>query len=179
MSSLPPGIDLCSVPAGMPPPGETSNSLSLAPTMIAVGTIVTLWALLFVVIRIWENRQKLLVADYMVIFAIIWDISFTSLILSQSRTARHQWNILYTGLLVGPYIPESGLPYLSALWVHRSLQSCYSSYVSANLFGLKADAHCCLDQIGLRLHYIYPKHPYCHNLPSVTLWPKLEGCSRN
>ncbi|KAI1736455.1 hypothetical protein F4680DRAFT_469091 [Xylaria scruposa] len=96
MNPLPPGTDLCSVPAGTPPPGETynlTNPYSLAPTMIAVSTVVTSWAFLFVVIRIWNNRRKLLAADYMIIFGIIWDIGFTSLILSQSRSARHQWNI--------------------------------------------------------------------------------------
>ncbi|KAI1413209.1 hypothetical protein F5Y13DRAFT_189572 [Hypoxylon sp. FL1857] len=66
MASLPAGLDLCAVPSIEPPEGETFNFVnptSLAPTMIAVSTIVTLWASVFVAIRVWVNRRKLKVAD--------------------------------------------------------------------------------------------------------------------
>ncbi|KAI0837145.1 hypothetical protein F5Y06DRAFT_304868 [Hypoxylon sp. FL0890] len=68
MASPQTGLDLCAVAAAEPPEGKTPNFVdpySLAPTQITVSTIVTIWALLFVTIRVWVNRHKLNVADFL------------------------------------------------------------------------------------------------------------------
>ncbi|KAI2634783.1 hypothetical protein GGS26DRAFT_524281 [Hypomontagnella submonticulosa] len=96
MAALSAGFDLCALPSLEAPEGERSNLVdpySLAPTMIAVSAVATAWALLFVAIRVWANWRKLNIADYLIIFGIIWDVAFTCMILSQSHFSRHQWNI--------------------------------------------------------------------------------------
>lgn len=65
-SLIPPGIDLCAIPAGVPPDGQLPNLVnppSLMTTTIVVGVLMTVWALTFVVVRIIVNRMKLSWSD--------------------------------------------------------------------------------------------------------------------
>lgn len=65
-SLIPPGIDLCAIPAGVPPDGQLPNLVnppSLMTTTIVVGVLMTVWALTFVVVRIIVNRRKLSWSD--------------------------------------------------------------------------------------------------------------------
>lgn len=65
-SLIPPGVDLCALPAGVPPDGQLPNLVnppSLETTTIVIGVLVTVWALAFVVIRIVVNRRKLSWSD--------------------------------------------------------------------------------------------------------------------
>jgi hypothetical protein len=62
------GIDLCQFPAGIPPGGQLwdfNNPSSLAPIVIAVCTIMTIWSLVFVGARLWVNKYKLTIVDCM------------------------------------------------------------------------------------------------------------------
>lgn len=65
-SLIPPGMDLCALPAGVPPDGQLPNLVnppSLMTTTIVIGVLMTVWALTFVVIRIIVNRRKLSWSD--------------------------------------------------------------------------------------------------------------------
>ncbi|KAI2471076.1 hypothetical protein F4781DRAFT_141846 [Annulohypoxylon bovei var. microspora] len=118
MDSLPPGVDLCKLPSADPPEGEISNlenPYSLAPIMIAVATIVTAWALLFVAVRVWVNRRNLKVTDYFIIIGTVWDVAFTGIILSQLRFARHQWNVPVCWL-TGQYMKAQIIFLITALF---------------------------------------------------------------
>lgn len=65
-SLIPPGVDLCAIPAGVPPDGQLPNFVnppSLKTTTIVVAVLMTVWALTFVVVRIIVNRRKLSWSD--------------------------------------------------------------------------------------------------------------------
>lgn len=68
MSSLtiPPGTDLCQLPAAMPPPGVVPNFVdpeSLAPALIAVSAVMLTWSTIFIAARLWMNWRDLKLAD--------------------------------------------------------------------------------------------------------------------
>ncbi|KAJ4861648.1 hypothetical protein T069G_02602 [Trichoderma breve] len=122
MSSLtiPPGTDLCQLPAAMPPPGVVPNFVdpeSLAPALIAVSAVMLTWSTIFIAARLWMNWRDLKLADYFAIIACVLNAAYTGLILSVARYSRHQWNVpicWYTatylklifsfGMLLGPAI---------------------------------------------------------------------------
>lgn len=69
-STLPPGIDLCKVPALRPPPGLVSNFVNpttLAPATWAVCLILTIVSVSLVVCRLYMNVRKLDLADCMLV----------------------------------------------------------------------------------------------------------------
>ncbi|KAF7586377.1 hypothetical protein BBP40_009023 [Aspergillus hancockii] len=119
-SSLPPGTDLCVIPAANPPLGQTSNLVdppSLGAVTIAVSAITIAWAALFTAARIYTNIRKLKWADYFVIISLVLSAIYTGLVLEMLEYARHQWDvpacwfngrylkILYAqGTLLGPVI---------------------------------------------------------------------------
>ncbi|KAI1363929.1 hypothetical protein F5Y08DRAFT_308441 [Xylaria arbuscula] len=93
---IPPGIDPCAIPAALPPGGGSwnfDNPTSLSTVTIAVGVIVTVLAAFFVAIRIYTNRTALRIADYFVIIGTVFDLGFTSLIIAQHKSNRHQWDV--------------------------------------------------------------------------------------
>lgn len=67
MESLPPGVDLCTIPAGSPPDSETvpnlSNPVSLQITSAAVSIVMLALTYVFVAARAFANRSKLSWSD--------------------------------------------------------------------------------------------------------------------
>ncbi|PKX99263.1 uncharacterized protein P174DRAFT_416950 [Aspergillus novofumigatus IBT 16806] len=120
MSSLPPGTDLCAIPAAQPPAGQTSNFVNppnLAAETIAVITVTLAWATLFTAARLYTNFRKLTWADGFVVIALALSATYNGLVLDMLKYTRHQWDIpaccayhanlqiLYAqGTLLGPVI---------------------------------------------------------------------------
>ncbi|KAI5921810.1 hypothetical protein F4810DRAFT_325326 [Camillea tinctor] len=93
---VPPGVDPCTVPSGMPPPGQTwnfDNPVSVASITIAICTIMTACALVFVTARIYVNKRALNLSDYFMIVATVLDLAFAGVIISMIKYNRHQWDI--------------------------------------------------------------------------------------
>ncbi|KAK3317337.1 hypothetical protein B0T19DRAFT_405038 [Cercophora scortea] len=96
MDSLPPGYDLCAIPAGPPPAGQTSNLVnptSLAEVTIAICVITTAAAVFFAVARMFVNWHKLTLSDYFMASSTALTITYTGLIITLSRYNRHQWDV--------------------------------------------------------------------------------------
>lgn len=96
MSSLPPGTDLCAIPAAEPPPGQTSNFVNppnLATETIAVTTVTLTWATLFTAARLYTNFRKLTWADGFVLIALVLSATYNALVLDMLKYTRHQWDI--------------------------------------------------------------------------------------
>lgn len=114
MSSLPPGTDLCAIPAAEPPPGQTSNFVNppnLATETIAVTTVTLTWATLFTAARLYTNFRKLTWADGFVLIALVLSATYNALVLDSQflvyeicrlirlmirlvlKYTRHQWDI--------------------------------------------------------------------------------------
>ncbi|KAK0616094.1 hypothetical protein B0T17DRAFT_540195 [Bombardia bombarda] len=144
MASVPPGVDLCKIPAGRPPAGVTpnlTNPESLDAVTYSVCLIMTVWAVSFATARVYVNWHKLKLADYFMIIATILTITYTALILTLAPYNRHQWNVpacWFTGkyiktiyaqvTLVGPVLFFSKcaifLMFRQLFEVHRSIQIC-------------------------------------------------------
>ncbi len=65
-SQLPPGTDLCAIPAGAPPDGQLPNLVdpeTLETSLVVVSSVMTAWAALFTAARIYTNKRKLQAAD--------------------------------------------------------------------------------------------------------------------
>ncbi len=65
-SQLPPGTDLCAIPAGAPPDGQLPNLVNpetLETSLVVVSSVMTAWAALFTSARIFTNKRKLKAAD--------------------------------------------------------------------------------------------------------------------
>ncbi|KAL6806622.1 hypothetical protein GGI42DRAFT_321698 [Trichoderma sp. SZMC 28013] len=156
MSSLtiPPGVDLCQIPASPPPPGVVPNFVdpeSLAGALIAVSAVMLTWSTIFLAARMWMNWRNLKLADYFAIIAGVLNGAYTGLILSVARYSRHQWNVpvcWYTatymkiifsfGMLLGPAIFFAKaailLLYLQIFAANRTIRiSCYVLMVALTL----------------------------------------------
>ncbi|KAM0248269.1 hypothetical protein ACHAQJ_009510 [Trichoderma viride] len=119
-SQLPPGTDLCQIPAAVPPPGvipDLNTPPPLAPALIAVTTVMLTFSVIFTVGRFWINIHKLKIADYFAMIGLVLSIGYSSVILSMVRYAGHQWNapacwfdatymkLLFSqGMFIGPNI---------------------------------------------------------------------------
>ncbi|KAK4236589.1 hypothetical protein C8A03DRAFT_16781 [Achaetomium macrosporum] len=119
-SQLPPGTDLCAIPAGAPPEGQVPNLVNpdnLHASLIAVPAVMTAWSLIFTTARLYTNKRKLGWADYFVAIAFALSTTYTALVLAMIKYARHQWDtpacwfnatymkILFAqGVLLGPVI---------------------------------------------------------------------------
>ncbi|CAD6447909.1 08477ba5-09da-42d4-b787-dc070ec835d9 [Sclerotinia trifoliorum] len=96
MDHIPPGLDLCIFPAGLPPNGTTSNfenPKTLVPALISVCVIMSVVAIIFVACRLFANRKKMWWSDYFIIVAWILSLIETGLMLAQTKFARHQWDV--------------------------------------------------------------------------------------
>ncbi|KAI1312960.1 hypothetical protein F5Y03DRAFT_205098 [Xylaria venustula] len=95
--SLPPGVDLCVVPALEPPPGKMSNfvnpSGTLEPTLIGITILLTAFGALFVGARLYVNRRRLAIAEYCAILGLVFDATLSGLLLKLSKYMRHQWDV--------------------------------------------------------------------------------------
>ncbi|KAM6477264.1 hypothetical protein HDV62DRAFT_373269 [Trichoderma sp. SZMC 28011] len=140
--TIPPGVDLCQIPASLPPPGVVPNFVdpeSLAGAIIAVSVVMLTWSTTFVAARLWMNWRNLKLADYFAIIGWVLNVAYTGLILSVARYSRHQWNVpvcWYTatymkiifsfGMLLGPAIFFAKaailLLYLQIFSAHRTMR---------------------------------------------------------
>ncbi|KAH8892600.1 hypothetical protein GQ53DRAFT_822805 [Thozetella sp. PMI_491] len=89
-------MDLCAIPAGIPPDGvipDFENPPSLAPAMIATITILSAASVSITFGRLYANRRRLHISDYVMLIGLIfsWGMSVTCLLLL--KFARHQWDI--------------------------------------------------------------------------------------
>ncbi|KAL7938507.1 hypothetical protein V8C35DRAFT_328564 [Trichoderma chlorosporum] len=94
--NIPPGADLCQIPATAPPPGVVPNfvdPISLASALIAVSAVMLTWSTIFIVARIWMNWGKFKLADYFAFIGCVFSAAYTGLILLVARYSRHQWNV--------------------------------------------------------------------------------------
>lgn len=60
MASLPPGIDLSTIPLAAPPPGATSNFInpeSLATTFMGIGVFMLVLTAIVVIVRLFSNYR--------------------------------------------------------------------------------------------------------------------------
>ncbi|KAM0525736.1 hypothetical protein ACHAPE_000447 [Trichoderma viride] len=117
-SQLPPGTDLCKIPAAVPPPGvipKLGGPAPLAPAIVAVSAVMLAFSTIFIVGRVWVNIRKLKTADWFAIIGYVLSVAYIGLIFSILKYAGHQWNapacwftgnymkILFAqGMLVGP-----------------------------------------------------------------------------
>ncbi|KAJ6444955.1 hypothetical protein O9K51_03357 [Purpureocillium lavendulum] len=142
MAELPPGTDLCKVPAGVPPEGHMPQfdaDAPLATATIAVATVLTAISLFFTAGRIFVNIRKLKWADYFALIAFVLDCAYTGLILAMTKYARHQWDtpacwfdptymkILFVqGTILGPVIFFAKgailLLYLQIFTIHKPMR---------------------------------------------------------
>ncbi|RYP34521.1 hypothetical protein DL767_004233 [Monosporascus sp. MG133] len=101
-----PSIDLCTVPAGLPPEGvlpNLNNPESLGPTVIGVGVVLCVISTVFTVGRLYTNWKKMHSADWFTLVACVINIIYTGVICAQHRIYRHSWDIpacWYTGNLL-------------------------------------------------------------------------------
>jgi hypothetical protein len=87
--------DLCLVPAGLAPAGHQSNLIdpvSLAPTKIAVVSILVAWGIIFTSGRFYVNFQRLFLGDYFVLTSLIMSISILGIMSTQNKMDRHIWD---------------------------------------------------------------------------------------
>ncbi|OTB17305.1 hypothetical protein K445DRAFT_20655 [Daldinia sp. EC12] len=76
LDALPPGADLCRVPTGIAPPGQSSdlNSTDLKSLTISLSIILTTIAVIFGLGRLYVNFRKLVVGDRAKYFRHIWNL---------------------------------------------------------------------------------------------------------
>ncbi|KAL6875001.1 hypothetical protein J3F83DRAFT_535429 [Trichoderma novae-zelandiae] len=144
MSSLqlPPGVDLCLVPAALPPPGVIPNFVnptSLAPAIIAVSVVMLTVSTVFLAARVLTNFPKYNKADYFAFIGFALNAAYTGVLLSVTAYSRHQWDVpacWYTasymkilfvqGVLLGPVIfflkTAIWLLYLQLFSAHRTIR---------------------------------------------------------
>ncbi|KAL4943636.1 hypothetical protein BDV06DRAFT_234517 [Aspergillus oleicola] len=95
-SEIPPGTDLCAIPASQPPAGQAPNFVnpdSLENATIAVTTILITGATAFIVARIFTNFRTLNLADYFVVISLILSGGYNGTVLAILEYTRHQWDI--------------------------------------------------------------------------------------
>ncbi|KAI0547064.1 hypothetical protein F4679DRAFT_598018 [Xylaria curta] len=115
MTTLPPDVDLCQIPAAKAPEGwhtNLSNPPTLSPVTIAIITILTTWALTFAIIRLFVNRNKLRLADYFIAAGIILSVTYSGLIISLHQYNRHMWDVPVCWLTPG---------YLKTIFAHTTI----------------------------------------------------------
>ncbi|KAH1548938.1 hypothetical protein KXX57_001216 [Aspergillus fumigatus] len=103
MSSLPPGTDLCAIPAAEPPPGQTSNFVNppnLATETIAVTTVTLTWATLFTAARLYTNFRKLTWADGFVLIALVLSATYNALVLDMGYPRLLVYRQIHEGMAI-------------------------------------------------------------------------------
>ena len=68
MSAIPPGTDLCKIPAGRPPAGTVPNLIdpeSLTAATIGISVVLLVLLCIFITARVWINRHKWRLSDCM------------------------------------------------------------------------------------------------------------------
>jgi hypothetical protein len=99
-SLFPPGTDLCLYPSAAAPPGATytlGGGPSLVPLTIALTIILTVLAVVITAGRLYANLRKTggrpSVADVLVFFGVLFNITEGGLMITGAREFRHMWNV--------------------------------------------------------------------------------------
>ncbi|EEA23198.1 hypothetical protein TMatcc_002055 [Talaromyces marneffei ATCC 18224] len=87
-------IDLCAIPAGVSPNGVYNfvNPPSLFTALLVISVALGAISTIFVLGRLFVNRKKLKIADYMTFIGCITNITYTGLILARPDSYRHIWD---------------------------------------------------------------------------------------
>ncbi|KAI2769587.1 hypothetical protein F4815DRAFT_439012 [Daldinia loculata] len=94
-NQLPPETDLCKIPTGIPPPGQSSDldNADLKSLTISLGVILTTIAVVFSLGRLYVNFRKLTAGDFFVFVAIISNTATVVLMIIYAKYFRHIWNM--------------------------------------------------------------------------------------
>ncbi|KAI5857354.1 hypothetical protein GGS23DRAFT_345533 [Durotheca rogersii] len=96
MAALPPGVDLCSIPAGVPPDGVVPNFVdpvdASVETLVA-GSVLTAISTIFVLGRLYVNRTHMKLADYLTILAFVLSTAYSGLVMAVHGYSRHSWDM--------------------------------------------------------------------------------------
>ncbi|KAK2603548.1 hypothetical protein QQS21_004228 [Conoideocrella luteorostrata] len=96
MDQIPPGTDLCTVPAGVSPSGDPPNFVNPVnleePTLI-VGILFVSVSTILVFLRLIANRKKLQLPDYFTIVGWIGSVVYTAVVIALRRYSRHHWDV--------------------------------------------------------------------------------------
>ncbi|KAK0710023.1 hypothetical protein B0T26DRAFT_652199, partial [Lasiosphaeria miniovina] len=95
-SLIPPGMDLCMLPAAIAPPGETynfENPESLAAATAALDILLLILTYLFAGARLWQNRHRWRMSDYMTMVSLAIYTGLTGIFMSLHQYNRHQWDV--------------------------------------------------------------------------------------
>ena len=98
-SSLPPGIDLATIPSLPPPPGVLSNFIdpeTLGTSIVAVSATTSVLALILLSIRLFSTFRVTRSASYddgMIILAMMCSLTYIGLIVHTKELARHSWDL--------------------------------------------------------------------------------------
>ncbi|ROT42884.1 hypothetical protein SODALDRAFT_254171, partial [Sodiomyces alkalinus F11] len=93
---LPPGVDLCAIPAAAPPEGHIpnfANPVDLSVETLAVGAVFTVVATIYFVGRLYTNRNRMKWADYLTIIGFCMSAAYTGIIMALYPYARHQYDM--------------------------------------------------------------------------------------
>ncbi|KAH6653324.1 hypothetical protein BKA67DRAFT_569192 [Truncatella angustata] len=94
--SIPPGTDLCSIPAGPVPDGMTPNFIDppdLSTATLVVGGVLTALSTTLVVGRLCNAWGHMKLADYLTIFGFILSTSYTGIVMAMHKYSRHAWDL--------------------------------------------------------------------------------------
>ncbi|KJZ69549.1 hypothetical protein HIM_11062 [Hirsutella minnesotensis 3608] len=95
-STIPPGVDLCSIPAGKPPAGVVPNlvdPVNLSVETLAVGSVLTALSLIFLAGRLRANWNRMKLADYFSIAGFVLRTGYTGIIMGMHQYTRHAWDM--------------------------------------------------------------------------------------
>ncbi|KAI1465379.1 uncharacterized protein F4812DRAFT_438491 [Daldinia caldariorum] len=95
LDALPPGTDLCQLPTGNPPPGQSSDltSSDLKSLTISLSVILATIAVIFGLGRLYVNIRKLTMGDFFVFIAVISNVITVVLMVMYAKYFRHIWNL--------------------------------------------------------------------------------------
>ncbi|KAI1362072.1 hypothetical protein F5Y08DRAFT_284750 [Xylaria arbuscula] len=99
-SNIAPGTDLCQLPSGPVPPGESIDFTKTDLQSVANGVTITLtiFAGIFVLTRLFDNFRKPQWSDVMVFIALVANITTQVSLSMHARLLRHTWNLPFCWL---------------------------------------------------------------------------------
>ncbi|KAG8156273.1 hypothetical protein KVR01_013852 [Diaporthe batatas] len=89
-------MDYCAISAAAPPKGRTSNLLDpkdLSIETLAVGSVFAGLSIFFLSGRLFVNRKRLAMADYLAIIGFIFSTGYSGVIMNMHSYSRHIWDV--------------------------------------------------------------------------------------